>query len=57
MLIFGAAVGQKKIYRIPNPSEETPFQNYYLTKVRQINFRASLIGKSDFTSLTHVRFN
>lgn len=57
MLIFGAAVGQKLIYRIPNPSEETPFKNYYLTKVRQTNFRSSIIGKSDYVSLSQVRFN
>ena len=44
MLIYGAAVGSKLIYRIPNPSEETPFQNYYLTKVRQTNFRSGMVG-------------
>ena len=28
-----------------------------MTKVRQTNFRPSLVGKSDFSSLTQVRFN
>jgi hypothetical protein len=43
-------VGQKRIYQIPNPSayydeeekktNKNEFKEYYLTDVRQINFRA-----------------
>ena len=44
MLVFGAAVGQKRIYPITNQSDENKFEEFYLTNVKQTNFRARIIG-------------
>ena len=57
MLIFGGSVGQKRIYMLTNPSEENPFEEYYLTSVKQTNFRARVVGEDDRVSLTQVRYN
>ena len=45
MFIFGAAVGQKSIYLVSNPSEECKFQEYYLTQVKTTNFRSRVVGE------------
>lgn len=57
MLIFGGSVGAKRIYLISNPSEENPFEEYYLTSVKHTNFRARVVGEDDRVSLTQVRYN
>ena len=57
MFIFGAAVGQKSIYLVSNPSEECKFQEYYLTQVKTTNFRSRVVGEQDICCLTQVRYN
>lgn len=57
MLIFGGSVGQKRIYLITNPSEENPFEEYFMTSVKQTNFRPRVVGLDDRVSLTQVRYN
>ena len=65
-MILGS-VGNKRIYPFPNPGQyfdeeekksgAHEFDQYYLTAVRQINFRARLVGEADIVCLTQVRFN
>lgn len=38
-------------------TNQAEFKEYYTTSVRQINFRARLVGETDIACLTQIRFN
>lgn len=57
MLVFGGSGNIKRVYKVLNPSDTNPFDDYFLTQVKHTNFRSRLVGGDDRSSMTQVRFN